>query len=200
MPSLSIITSLQDDLLLPWLDLYESAFPLAERVPVSVLLRFLKERAAHTHVLAALDEEDAFAGLAFYTLPLESAGRAAFLWYLATLPQLRGQGLGAWIYRGILARLPRAVKALFFDVEIPEQAATPEERQLARRRIRFYQRLGARLLNGIRYTMQAAPDRPQLDLRLMVHPRAEFSPRAAVELVLSFAPDAIELTGEPEFE
>jgi len=196
MPSLALITSPQDELLLPWLDLYESAFPFAERVPVSVLLKFLQQKTAGFSMLAALDEGDAFSGMAFYILPEEAGGRAAFLWYLATLPELRGQGLGAWMYRGILARLPRGVEALFFDVEIPDLAPTGEEQQLRRRRIRFYQRLGARLLTGVMDHIQAAPDRPRLALHLMVHPRVEMTPRAAFDLASTFLPDELEITGE----
>ena len=200
MPSLSIITSLQDDLLLPWLDLYESAFPYAERVPVSMLLGMLKTKTKDFHMLAALDEEDAFAGLAFYILPEEANGRAGFLWYLATRPDLRGQGLGAWMYRGIMARLPRSVEALYYDVEMPALAVTPEEHDLARRRIRFYQRLGAHVLAGIRDNIQTAPDRPKITLHLMVHPRASLSPLEAYHLAATFLPTELELTGEVGYE
>jgi GNAT superfamily N-acetyltransferase len=200
MPSLALITTLQDDLLLPWLDLYEAAFPFDERVPVSLLLRMLKEKTEDFHMLAALDEEDAFAGMAFYILPAEAKGRAGFLWYLATLPDLRGQGLGAWMYRGILARLPRAVEALYYDVEIPDLAASAEEKSLARRRIRFYQRLGAHVMSGVRDIMRAAPDRAQLRLHLMVHPRRDLSPQAAYDLARTFLPDELEVSGELGYE
>jgi GNAT superfamily N-acetyltransferase len=200
MPALSLITSIQDDLLLPWLDLYESAFPHAERVPVSVLLGMLKNKTEDFHMLAALDEEDAFAGLAFYILPAEAQGRAGFLWYLATRPEQRGQGLGAWMYRGILARLPRSVEALYYDVEMPELAGTAEEEALARRRIRFYQRLGARVLSGIRDNIQAAPDRPRLTLHLMVHPRVELAPQAAYRLAATFLANELEVDGEVGYE
>jgi GNAT superfamily N-acetyltransferase len=201
MPSLALITSLNDDLLLPWLDLYESAFPWAERVPVSLLLGYLKEKDPTVQMLAALDEEEGFAGLAVYALNEKTAGRTAYLWYLATLPELRGQGLGAWIYRGILARLtrqrqPHGVEALFFDVEMPAQAQTEEEKLLALRRIRFYQRLGARLLSGVRYTPQVTEQRPRLEMHLMVHPLADLSPQEACELAQILAPEWIERTGE----
>jgi GNAT superfamily N-acetyltransferase len=200
MPSFALITSLQDDLLLPWLDLYETAFPFAERVPVSLLLGMLKEKKEDFHMLAALDEEDAFAGLAFYILPATANGRAGFLWYLATRPDLRGQGLGAWMYRGVLARLPRSVEALYYDVEIPALAESPEGQNLARRRIRFYQRLGARVLTGITDQMRAAPDRPLLSLHLMVHPRVELTPQAAYDLASIFLPDELLVTGKLGYE
>lgn len=200
MPSFSLIQSLNDDLLFPWLDLYEGAFPFAERVPVSVLLGFLKERRDNFSMLAALDEDQRFAGLAFYMFPAEAGGRAAFLWYLATLPELRGQGLGAWMYRGILARLPRGVEAIYYDIEIPELAATPEEAQMARRRINFYRRLGAHRLAGILDHMRAADDRPSLELYLMVHPLSDLNPTAALALARTFLPDALEETGEIFYE
>ena len=200
MPSLSLITSLQDELLLPWLELYESAFPPTERVPVAVLLGILKHKTEDFHMLAALDEEDAFAGLAFYILPKEAGGRAGFLWYLATRPDLRGQGLGAWMYRGILARLPRAVEALYFDIEIPALATDEPARALARRRIAFYQRLGARRLTGVTSTIQAAPDRPRITLYMMAHPLAGQSAAQAYDLALTFLSSELSLEGEVGYE
>jgi GNAT superfamily N-acetyltransferase len=209
MPSLIIITSPRSPLLEAWQALYESAFPAEERVPFEHLTAFLTENVldgesppgvgAHTHMLAALDEEDRFAGLAHYTLPPEAGGRAAYLGYIATLPELRGQGLGAWLYRGILARLPRSVDAMLFDLEIPERMPDPAERALARRRIRFYQRLGARLLDGIRYTNQAGPRGPLLTLHLMVHPLADLPASEAVELAKTWLPDCIEQTGDIQY-
>lgn len=70
-----------DALLLPWLDLYETAFPPSERVLVSFYLRLLRDKRAGLqpdHHLLAAQRERAFVGLAHYVMLAEP--RCAWLW------------------------------------------------------------------------------------------------------------------------
>jgi ribosomal protein S18 acetylase RimI-like enzyme len=85
------------------------------------------------------------------------AQRVAYLWYLAVAPNRRGAGAGSEIYRAVLERLPAAVEALLIEVEQPCLARGEQERRLAERRILFYERLGARLLQGIDYLQSSGP-------------------------------------------
>ena len=83
----------------------------------------------------------------------------------------------------------------------PRWRVTPEEHALARRRIRFYQRLGAHVLAGIRDNIQTAPDRPKITLHLMVHPRASLSPLRGLPPGSHFpAAPSSRLTGEVGYE
>ena len=127
------ITSLQDELLLPWLDLYETAFPAPERVLVSkhlLVLRGTPEEPGEHHLLAALSGNGSFAGLARYQV-LPDLG-VAYLWYLATTPTVRNQGVGAKFYQEIVRRVTGpAVRALVIDVEIPAQPGEDEGRPAA---------------------------------------------------------------------
>lgn len=183
MISLVEIHDLNDPLLLPWLDLYETAFPPGERILVSHVLNVLHKQArggSSGHLLAAVDQERALAGIIFDEEPEE--GETAFLWYFAVDPQMRGHGLGSQIYRGVLERLRPQVRALIFDLEDPAEMETPEAAALAERRIAFYRRMGARLLGGVEYRQYVGPHQPPLPLLLMVHPVREISPREAFDL------------------
>jgi GNAT superfamily N-acetyltransferase len=166
------LTDPADELLLPWLDLCETAFPPAERVLISTHLRILARKArgeaTEQHMLAALDAQRALVGMAWYQVEREAG--SAFLWYLAVVPPERGRGLGADLYMEILRRVAPEARALFFEVEIPAQIGTDEGRRLAARRIGFYRRLGARRLSGIRYLQYVGPHQPPMPMHVMVHP------------------------------
>lgn len=196
------ITSLQDNLLLPWLELYEKAFPAVERVLVTRLLLGIKDRAPSRFALAAVDEQDQFLGLVYYSII--SGTKVAFLWYFAVLPELRGAGLGAQLYQALLQRLGSECRGVVFDVEMPELCTGQAERDLAQRRIVFYRRLGARLLDGVRYTMQAESHLPALEMYLMAHPlpapgQPPLTAPEALEAVERFIGERIPITGEVRF-
>ena len=219
------ICSLNDPLLLPWLDLYETAFPPGERILVSCILNVLHDRAGGlnpgSHLLAAVMPPAAgenaiptdappalqdpgspgnrLLSMLFVYEPPD--GQAAFLWYFAVDPRMRGQGLGGQIYQGLLARLDPRARALIFDLEDPAQMATPGETRQAERRIAFYRRLGARLLGGIRYIQTVGPHQPPLPLRLMVHPIQDLSPQQAFDLARAeFGAEILNQVGELRWE
>jgi GNAT superfamily N-acetyltransferase len=175
------ITTPLDPLLLPWLDLYETAFPPEERMLVSDHLRILQDRAAGVptdeHLLAAVGADGAFQGLARWQL--DRSRRAAWLWYMATPPEVRGRGIGSALYRHV-ADSARAAGAdcLLLEVEMPAHAA---DARLAERRIGFYRRLGARLLTGIHYVQSVGPHQPSVEMHLMAHPFAALTPAQAFE-------------------
>jgi len=149
------MTSLHDPYLLPWLDLYESAFPPEERVPVSSLLRALLASEQGTprprKLWALLDAQDVFLGLA--QANWNENYHLVYLGYFAVSPHSHGQGLGSAFFRLLLPHLQGAVGGgspdfLLFDVERPDRLDDPVKSQIARRRIGFYERLGAAVLPG----------------------------------------------------
>ncbi len=183
--SLVPLTSRQVDLLLPWLDLYETAFPAHEKVLVSDHLRILEQKeqgGGQDHLLlAVLDEGGSFAGLVRCQL-LPEVG-AALLWYLAIEPRLRSTGLGAQVYRQLLRQVDDGViKALVFEVEIPELQENENGRQNAQRRMEFYRRQGARLLGGVTYMQDVGSHVPPTPMHLMVHPLQPLAPEEAFAL------------------
>lgn len=165
------ITTPDDDLLLPWLDLYEIAFPPAERMLVSFYLRLLREKRDGLwpdHNLLAVQREGVFVGLAHYVVVAEQD--LVWLWMFAVTPEARNQGVGAAIYGEIVRRLPAGTVAVLIEVERPDLAHTEAERELAERRIAFYRRQGARLLEGVHYVQSVGPHQPPLPMHVMLHP------------------------------
>lgn len=170
-PSLHLhpILSLYDDHLYPWLDLYETAFPPIERIPVSSMLRGIRQhelgQVPRSEYLAAVDAEDQFVGMVQWVWRPEYD--TAYLGYFAITPERRGSGLGSQVYRMIIDRAAQYGALLMaFDVEQPERQTTPAACELALRRIRFYQRQGAGLLSGLEFFYGEPPMRQYV----MVHP------------------------------
>ena len=197
------ITSLNDDLLPAWLDLYETAFPANERVLVSTFFRMLKTRRDEQdrshHILSAVDGAGKPVGMVCYEL--QPVIHAAVLWYIAVDSQARGQGMGSWLYQQVMRRAgPGRFAAWVFEVERPEDAASSAQTQLARRRIEFYRRNGARLLSGIHYMQSVGAHQAPIPMHLMVHPLRQVDARQAFELAQSIFGNAVEAIGELKLE
>jgi GNAT superfamily N-acetyltransferase len=194
-PAISLVPlrGLDDPHLLPWMELYELAFPPNERLLISDMLEIARAQAQdgpHTEYLLSALAGGEFAGLVHYeTFPqLGLAG----LWGLATRPAIRGQGLGAAIYDALWQRLRAdGCRGLILEVERPDMTHGEAARQLAVRRIRFYQRLGARLLTGVEYLQTVGPHQPPLPMHVMIHAAAGCSPEEAYGWVRALARDAV---------
>ncbi len=205
------LLSLEDDLLLPWLDLYETAFPPSERALVSQILRMLKDRSGETgvepcQVIHALVDGVEYNGVEYNSerslvgislCQFNASLKAGFLWYLAVTPEMRGQGLGTCLYQMVCEQVFRRAEILIFEVEMPERAHTPEERQWCERRIRFYQRNGAQLLTGIHYLQTVGAHQPPLPMHLIAHSHTGMSASQVLEIAMQMFGSAIQQTGEP---
>jgi len=149
---------------------------------VSFFLRLLKQKARgeeeDTHLLASIDETGRLMAMIMYALEREE--RAAYLWYLAVASDLRCAGIGSFCYRSIADRARQAgMRLMVIEVEMPEEAKTAEMTELARRRIRFYQRQDARLLLEMHYLQSVGPHVPPIPMHIMVHPFVEMTPEEA---------------------
>ena len=189
------IVNITDDRFLPWLDLYETAFPPAERVLVSTFIHLLKEKstgeALDQHLLAGLDAQKNLAGMAAYELNPEAG--LAFLWYLAIAPNLRSQGIGSFFYQEIVRRVDLAkYPLLLYEVEIPEG----EDSATALRRIQFYQRNGAQILSGIYYMQHVGWHQPPIPMHLMVHLRKPLEPQQVFDLAKIAFQDHLQQTSD----
>ncbi len=142
------------------------------------------------HLLVAEEDGEArgFMALAYWLTDGEDAVSLGFGDYLGVASGLRGRGIGAAIYRAALARLAEDAAAagaplsgMAFDVEDPELAPTDENRHLRERRIAFYQRLGARLLEEVDFWEPTLGTAPAVRYRLFYHVQArDFEPRQLV--------------------
>ena len=84
--------------------------------------------------------------------------------YFAVVPQLRGKGVGSWFFRELKGVFPQfEAPCIFIEVESLESACSPEEREVRRRRIQFYQRCGCEEtpifahLFGVEYQIMTFP-------------------------------------------
>jgi ribosomal protein S18 acetylase RimI-like enzyme len=156
-----------------WLDIYQRSFPLDQQLLVSAHNRMLRagdraERGPH-YVVALEDLADGpiCVGMAQYALFPDVRGAA--LWYLAVDPGHRNRGIGGWMYDAIVdsihARMPQC-RGTLIEVELPDRCADPA---LALRRIGFYTRKGAVLLEGLHSTVDVGWQ-PPLTMGIMVHP------------------------------
>jgi GNAT superfamily N-acetyltransferase len=192
------ITGLQDDLLLPWLDLYETAFPANEKVLVSHFLALLKikgkRQETSEHMLAGMHPAGKLLGLACYQL-IPAVG-VAVLWYLAVDPEERNHGLGGEFYDHVTGLIDKTFyRALFLEVEIPELMKNDEERKRAPRLINFYRRHGAYLLEGVDYLQFIGWHHPPTPMHLMVHPLQVLDAAACFRLAKAYSRDALKQSG-----
>jgi ribosomal protein S18 acetylase RimI-like enzyme len=190
MPSISLhqIKHWQDPALPEVLDLYQTSFPPNEQMRLSWWIQLLNELSLQSgpeqpeRLLYAALETGADDVVGFAYCEVYKAQLVGFLMYLATRADLRGQGVGAEVYQQVVEELcpRRGSEILLFEVEKPEvmAAESPQAEQLARRRIGWYQRQGARLLEGIRY-VQSVGWQPPVEMALMFHNGAVLSPTEA---------------------
>jgi ribosomal protein S18 acetylase RimI-like enzyme len=189
------ILSLYNDLIMPWLDLYETAFPPNERILVSSILKRISDNhnapAKGIYTAAILNQDNQFIGMSMVELP---AGKpVGILWYVAVTPGQRSRGWGSKIYRGIVSQInPEIYKALVFEVEIPGQ---PDSSPEAERRIRFYQKNGARLLTGIHYLQSVGWHQPPTPMHIMIHPLQPMDAETAYEMAKSIFGASLQKTG-----
>jgi GNAT superfamily N-acetyltransferase len=190
------IESVTDDLLLPWLDLYETAFPPPERVLVSEIFRVLRGQSpgfAQSHRLfAALEPPGQFVGMAWYELWPKGV---ALLGYIAVIPERRSRGIGTQFYQEVAERVSSTARLLFLEVEMPEQAVSERQRVLALRRIQFYRQLGALRLAGVRYLQSVGPHQPLTPMHVMAHPFEPIDALEAFDLAQGIFGDLIHQVG-----
>ena len=164
------------------MDIYQESFPLAERMRFSWWIALLRKKEANPDTggrLLVLLENETVVAMAY--CEEGDAATAAYLWYLAARQDARGKGIGARLYREILGRAERAGSpALLFEVETVEETAlfSAEAASFARRRIEWYRRLGAKLLEGVHYE-QDLGWQPALAMHIMVHPFQEMDAGSA---------------------
>lgn len=142
-----------------FLKLYNESFPEDERRlygSVSEFERFVEEREGKFSVMEILSD-GSFAGFISYWIFDDYVYGEHF----AVDPSLRGSGIGAETFKGLIDIACKAGKPLILEVELPDN-------DLARRRIGFYERLGCRLRSEVEYIQPAyRPTASPLPMHLM---------------------------------
>jgi GNAT superfamily N-acetyltransferase len=152
--------------------LYEANFPPVMRKPFSVIAQGSHD--GSVLLLVARDEaltgSEAIIGIA--TLATLPNSPSLYLGYLATDPARHNQGIGSQLFRFMVeyAAVHTAAESIVWEVEGPE----PDEHHIHNRRIRFYERLGARVVTMANTYRMPDDHGGMIPLRLMWVPvRAE---------------------------
>jgi len=137
--------------------IHEAAFPPEERYwPFARLFDMAGKDGVELFILTR-DGEAA----GYISLQLVAADNVAYLWYLATAPDVRNVGLGAFGVRAVLTWLEMSAAppvAAFFDARAPEPRDAGDPRSYRNRRLRWYRDLGAYWLKGLDYMAAAATE------------------------------------------
>jgi len=141
--------------------LYERSFSFEERLTLDEIAEAMRSGANSnspsdriSHFWVWTDLEVVVGVGIFQYMP---ALRLGYMDYLVVRPERRGHGYGSTFFQAILAQLARdaselktaAPLGLCFEVERPETALTPVDRELRERRIHFYERNGAFLIGQV---------------------------------------------------
>lgn len=148
-------------------ELYERSFPIEERNDFDQLLNRgpVSDR---PRMLISTDEDKLLGFSIFRPFAQASLG---YLWYLCVDENTRGMGIGAKLYKQSVDLLQegQSLKGMIFEVERLDS----EPHDLYGdpiRRVRFYERLGARLILGYDYWQPPIPPHGPVPLQLMFHP------------------------------
>jgi GNAT superfamily N-acetyltransferase len=159
------------------LAIYEQAFPEAERDPAADIAASLANanpavEVAHFHALVEQGEVVGFSYLSTY-----NQYYLGYLKFIAVRADLRGKRYGPLLLQDALQQLRADGKratgwpylGLVLEVERPETADNDQDRRLRERRIQFYRRNGAVMLEGVDYVAPpVASGQPSLPFHLMV--------------------------------
>jgi GNAT superfamily N-acetyltransferase len=184
-----------------WLAIYERSFPRQVRVTPHVIAGQIGPAEPGSaagdvlHVAAAMDGGVVVGGAMFSLLRRSGLG---FVSYIFTAADTRGQGVGTWTYRRLVGALGadaaqnrQPLQGVIFEVEREELAETAGEREERIRRLRFFTRMGARILTGLDYLQPPlhAGDAP-LRMHLLFDPAGSPEPLPSGDRVLSWITDA----------
>jgi GNAT superfamily N-acetyltransferase len=159
------------------LAIYERSFPEAERDPVENIAASLNpsDLGAEVTHLRALVEHEGVVGFTYFSSYQEYY--LGFLKFIAVREDIRGKGYGPILLQDAIEQLRAdGVRAtgwpylgLVLEVERPETAENVQDRQLRERRIQFYRRNGAIMIEGVDYIAPpVAAGQPSLPFHLMV--------------------------------
>jgi GNAT superfamily N-acetyltransferase len=146
--------------------IYSRAFPPSEQKSAQALRDMLK-RDTYTIFLAHNDEKI----IGFCIMYHPTNDDFFLLEYMATDPQIRGQGIGTTLLSQSLENLTErfGIRALIIEIDSPEKVS--HEQEIRERRERFYRRLGALKIDPFDYILpsQTNEEAPPMEL-LVIHP------------------------------
>lgn len=126
-------------------------FAVGEYPPQPVLSKQLRQGIQQGFVLHNGSEN-----LGYSICASSNVNNCTLITLFATFEEYRGQGLGS-AFLSELIKIFSQKQAVLVEVERPELAVTPAERENRLRRIAFYEREGFQLIKGIDYCIWDIP-------------------------------------------
>ena len=134
-------------------------FPQDELKPLQVLLDKQAEGISRVYGWFAQGQDETsrerLSGLRAYAILMQPEYREPYgqdlyvlLDYYAVCSGYRDQGIGSVCLRELMHHVD--CKGVLYEVEDPDSSETEEERTIREKRIRFYERIGCRWIQGIR--------------------------------------------------
>ncbi|MGC4044740.1 MAG: GNAT family N-acetyltransferase [Armatimonas sp.] len=203
--SIQEITSLHDPLFVGFLNIYQKSFPLDQQMLVSFFINMLRDKEsgkAEQFRLDVLATDKQVVGFAFYEIEQDapSESRGAYLWYIATDPDVRGQGFGGVLYQQVVHTVFEhfGCRLLCFEIEIEEEACQrygQKAAAFAAWRRGWYKQQGARELLGT-YHLSGVGWHPAIPMQVMIHSNGGISPEEALAIAFRLQDESIDEVGE----
>ncbi len=199
-PDIREVTDLDSDLGRQVMAIYEASFPEEERDPVEEIAAELREShpLVMTHI-RALVEGGRVVGYTHFASYGEY--QLGYLKFIAVATDTRGKGFGPVLLRDAIRQLRIDGKemtgwpllGLVLEVERPELGLTDEERAIRQRRIGFYLRNGAAMIDRTDFVAPPVTEgQPSIPFHLLVIPAVRkyrmhrwLRPRAVEALLLN---------------
>lgn len=144
------------------LEIYDEAFPECERTPAPYLTERIKLQLDRLFVS---QEDERIVFMAILGQPI--LDEFVLVGYMATHSHFRNRGLGSVFIKQTLERVAKNSQYLLFEVEDPEIGF---DREIRRRRVNFYRRLGAKQMKDVRYILPPLSGAESTQMRLMLAP------------------------------
>lgn len=154
------------------IEIYKSSFPPNETRPVERVIVMLKEDENY-HIFVAV-KNNSVVGISL--MYIFRSLRIGLLDYMAIIPNYRRRGIGEDLFKFTFEKFGSLVSnGIGLLMEIQRQNVLDSEESLVRKnRIRFYTRLGAKVLEGVNYLLPPVRNGIEAEeMYLMIRPLGE---------------------------
>lgn len=142
--------------------IYRSSFPENERLPEAKLA----EKIANQEFQLFVSYEESKVSFMAILCPLKET-KFTLLGYVAVAENLRGKGIGEDFLKYLEKDLKQKEEFLLLEVENP---VLGDNREIKQRRLNFYRRLGAKILDNVRFLLPNLWNQTPPEMVLMIYP------------------------------
>jgi len=144
------------------MQIYQDCFPVNEQHPVEIIRQRVNQGVTHIYINRANNE------ISFVALLWPLTGTDFILLdYMATHARHRGKNIASSFMKSMEQLSAEQKKYFILEVEDPAHGNNKDERE---KRVNFYRKNGAKLLNNVRYILPALQGTEQTEMLLMMFP------------------------------